>query len=179
MKKLIALPILAVAGLLVPAAAFATPQSAALASPMLALPTPSAPTTRVISCADRLEEQLAKMQAPNMANNLKVYSTLLVGEMAYAESCGNSTGFCDPAGSAAYSGADLVGTSRVGKPSTTERSSLGFRITAADGTAKVKWSFKGKNYTGTVKACSNGYWTATSATSAIAIKLGTVQPVPS
>ena len=176
MKKL-ALPMLAVLGLLVPASAFATSQPAALVAPMLALP--RMPTqTMPVSCADRLADQIEKMQAPGMQNNVSAYSTIIAGETAYAESCGASEGYCITQGTAAYSGAEIVGTSKVGVPVTTARSNLGFRISNVDGTAKLKWSFKGKSYTGTVKSCTNGYWTATSTTSAIAVKLGPVQPVP-
>jgi hypothetical protein len=171
MKKL-ALPILAMVGLLAP---LATSQ-AAVATPMLALP--QLPTqTMPVSCADKLADTIEKMQAPGMINHVRATSTLLVGETAYAESCG-SNGLCSNDGTAAWAGADIVGTSKVGTPVSTDRSNLGFRITNVDGTAKLKWSFKGKQYIGAVKSCSNGYWTAGSASSAIAIKLSSPIAAP-
>lgn len=171
MKKL-ALPFLAALGLLAP---LATSQ-AAVATQMLALP--QLPTQTVpVSCADKLASTIEKMQAPGMVNHVRANSTLLVGETAYAESCG-SNGLCVNDGTAAWSGSDIVGTSKVGVPVSTERSNIGFRITNIDGTAKLKWSFKGKQYIGTVKSCSGGYWTASSASSVIAIKLSSPAAAP-
>ena len=172
MNKL-ALPFLAAIGLLVPLAS----SEAAVATSMLALP--QLPTQTVpISCADKLAATVEKMQAPGVINSVHAYSTLLVGDDAYAESCGSSTPFCVTQGTAAWSGSDIVGTSKVGEPTKTERTNLGFRITNVDGTAKLKWSFKGKQYLGTVRSCNNGYWTASSASSVIAIKVSNPVAAP-
>jgi hypothetical protein len=130
------------------------------------------PGTPVLTCEGALDKMVADIQAGKMIS--QVNSTLIVGDTALAESphFPLSAGFNPSGGSATRSGSTIVGTSHVAAPGTTSGADLKFTIDKANGKARLRWTHAGKSYTSSVDGCASGYWIASSATSAIAIKLG-------
>jgi hypothetical protein len=111
------------------------------------------------------------------------YSTLLVGEKAYAEAsskivAGGGSGFATYGGDAQLSAGKIKGTSHVATPGATARTDLAFTLSMVSGKAKMNWSFGGKSYSGSLDNCTSGYWTASTATSSIAIKMDVFVPPP-
>jgi hypothetical protein len=184
MKKLLLLVALAP---IVPASAQATMPMPALQSFMLAPGTRAGTSTStgalppggipLLDCANTFDKLVADLDDKNIST---VNSTLLVGEQALAESPalgGSGGGFNPTGGQAALAGGKINGTSYVAAPGGTTRNDLVFSISKVSGKAKINWTHKGKAYASNVDSCSNGYWIASSASSAIAVKLGAPQSV--
>ncbi len=135
-------------------------------------------STLPTSCESRLDGIVAELQAGKNIGG--VNSTLIVGAQALAESPPLPVGPGFPAigGSAQRSGNTITGTSHVAAPGTNSRAAVGFTISKLDGKARISWTYKGKSYAAGVDSCHHDYWTATSANSAIAIKLGARQDPP-
>jgi hypothetical protein len=179
-----ALTLLALAGLLVPASAFAhisTPSSAAATvAPMLALPRIPVETAP-ISCEMQLGSLIAKMNKPEYYDTVRASPMIMVGNRGHAEACrpvGNEQGFCDEGTDASVSRGELAGSSSVVAFQSNDPVTVGFRIGSVDGVAKIKWRFRGKSYAAAVDSCSAGYWTATASTSAIVIKVDKPKVIP-
>lgn len=130
------------------------------------------------SCATRLDTMVAELQAGKTIAG--VDTTLLIGRQALAESpslpVGN--GFSDVGGDAHRSGSTITGTSHVAAPGANSRANVTFTISKVDGKARLTWAYGGKSYGAVVDSCHHDYWTATAATSAIAIKVGDRQSPP-
>jgi FlaG/FlaF family flagellin (archaellin) len=124
------------------------------------------------TCEGALDKMVAEIKAGKMIAG--VNSTLIVGETALAESphFPLGAGFNPSGGNATRSGETIVGTSHVAAPGTTSGADLKFTIDKYNGKARLKWTHAGKSYTSVVDGCASGYWIASSANSAIAIKLG-------
>jgi hypothetical protein len=110
------------------------------------------------------------------------YSTLLIGESALAEapssiSGSNGGGFGTFGGDAALSAGKIKGTSHIAAPGATARKDLAFTISKVGDKPKISWSHQGKSYSGNLDNCTSGYWTASSSTSSIAIKMDVFVPV--
>lgn len=176
MKKT-TLSLFVLAALVAPFSATAAPLNPS-ESTSRGLPTGSAALPAAPNCAESLDDLVAELQRPDYGNQIAANSTLISNGTALAESCGASQSFCVTDGRATYSGAEIVGTSKVGEPAKTQRSVLAFRIVKSAGKAKMKWKIGGKAHTGTVDSCVGRIWTATSGTSAIAVHLGEAAPVP-
>jgi len=137
-----------------------------------------------VSCHSMLDSVIAEMKERGNNPKVRAYSTLLVGESAYAEGAmiTNVGGFISVGGDAAPSGAGISGNGNLGALPKNAVHRLSFEIVkGTSGKVKLKWSFRGKNYQGDVNSCTSRYWTATAnsaiASSAIAIKLGAVQAI--
>lgn len=132
------------------------------------------PGVQVLTCEGALDKMVADLQAGKLIST--VNSTLIVGEMALAESphFPLSAGFNVSGGSATRSGSTIVGTSHVAAPGTTSGADLEFTIDKYNAKARLKWTHAGKSYTSFVDGCTSGYWIASSSTSAIAIKIGAI-----
>lgn len=152
------------------------PQRPATA-PASALPGATPGVQPVFTCEGALDTLVADLEAGKLIQG--VNSTLIVGTTALAESphLPLGPGFNVSGGSATRSGSTIVGTSHVAAPGSNSSADLKFTIDKYNGKARLKWKHQGKSYTSFVDGCSNGYWIASSFTSAIAIKLGdTVSP---
>lgn len=129
------------------------------------------PGMPLLTCEGALDKMVADLQAGKMIS--QVNSTLIVGEQALAESPHFPLGgFNVAGGTATRSGSTIVGTSHVAAPGTTSGADLKFTIDKANGKARLKWSYAGKNHTSYVDGCASGYWIASNSSSAIAIKIG-------
>lgn len=160
-------------------AAASIPAAASL--PVLAL----APTVQNLpgglprpTCEARLDGIVAELQAGKSIAG--VNSTLIVDAQALAESptLPVGGGFPNTGGTAKRTGNTVTGTSHVAAPGGNSRSDVAFTIAKVDGVARISWTYKGKAYAAGVDSCHHDYWTATAATSAIAIKLGARQDPP-
>lgn len=172
-----------VAALVVPASALANAPAptAALAAPMIALPV-RPPVTQALPCHTVLSSIMQKMKTPEYKDEVGATAMVMARDEGYAESCrGGGEGFCDPGTDMTIMSDELAGSMSLTEYRSNNQVTLGFRLAIIDGVAKIKWRFKGKSYTGEVDACSGGYWTAATSTSAIVVRVenpSKVEPPP-
>jgi hypothetical protein len=110
----------------------------------------------------------------------KSITVVLIDDKALAESphLPLGGGFNPSGGSVSLSAGEVAGKSHIAAPGGNSSADLTFTISKSDGKARLGWKYQGKQCAATVDSCNSGYWTATSASSAIAIKLGPLQDPP-
>jgi hypothetical protein len=132
----------------------------------------------VNDCAHKLDELVTGLSAGKSISG--VDTVALVGNKALAESphLPLGGGFNPSGGTASLSAGKVSGKSHVATPGGNTSNDLTFTISKSDGKARLTWKYQGTQYASVVDSCTSGYWTAASASSAIAIKLGPLQDPP-
>lgn len=132
---------------------------------------PVNPELAPIDCAQTLDRLLDDLRAGKKI--AKATTTLLLARQGLAEAASRPSpgGFNPLVGHAELVGDAVGGMSRVAAPDGKTSSDIDFTISKVDGVTEIAWSMNGKSSRASVDSCANGFWTATTETSAIAIHL--------